>query len=82
VLASRSLGTYVGVLAAGWRGTAYVPLNPKLPDERLAKNPIGLVEIRGVSKRRKKPFILTAEQYHEVVEQLDEPYRQWWRSMP
>jgi len=42
----------------------------------LARNPIGLVEIRGVSKRRKKPFILTVEQYHAVVEQLDEPYRQ------
>jgi D-alanine--poly(phosphoribitol) ligase subunit 1 len=36
VLASRTLGAYVGVLAAGWSGAAYVPLNPKLPDERLA----------------------------------------------
>lgn len=36
VLASRSLGAYVGVLAAGWSGAAYVPLNPKFPDERLA----------------------------------------------
>ena len=42
----------------------------------LARNPIGLVEIRGVSKRRKKPFILTVEQYHSVVDQLEEPYRQ------
>jgi integrase len=42
----------------------------------LARNPIGLVEIRGVSKRRKKPFILTVEQYHAVVEQLCEPYKQ------
>ena len=42
----------------------------------LARNPIGLVEIRGVSKRSKKPFILTVEQYQSVVEQLDEPYRQ------
>lgn len=42
----------------------------------LARNPIGLVEIRGVSKRRKTPFILTVEQYHAVVEQLEEPYRQ------
>lgn len=42
----------------------------------LARNPIGLVEIRGVSKRRKIPFILTVEQYHAVVEQLEEPYRQ------
>lgn len=41
-----------------------------------ARNPIDLVEIRGVSKRRKTPFILTVEQYHAVVEQLEEPYRQ------
>ncbi len=37
VLASRTLGAYVGVLAACWRGAAYVPLSPKLPDERLAR---------------------------------------------
>jgi integrase len=42
----------------------------------LARNPIGLVEIRGVSKRRKTPFILTVEQYHAVVEQLEDPYKQ------
>jgi integrase len=42
----------------------------------LARNPIGLVEIRGVSKRRKTPFILTVDQYHAVVEHLPEPYKQ------
>ena len=42
----------------------------------LARNPIGLVEIRGVSKRRKKPFILNVEQYHQVVDKLTEPYKQ------
>jgi D-alanine--poly(phosphoribitol) ligase subunit 1 len=37
VLASRTLGAYVGVLAACWSGAAYIPLSPtKLPDERLA----------------------------------------------
>ena len=36
VLASRTLGAYVGVLGACSRGAAYVPLSPKLPDERLA----------------------------------------------
>ena len=36
VLAARSLGTYVGVLAACWSGAAYVPLDPRAPDERLA----------------------------------------------
>lgn len=35
ILASRSLGTYVGVLGASWCGAAYIPLGPKLPAERL-----------------------------------------------
>jgi integrase len=42
----------------------------------ITRNPIGLVEIRGVSKRRRTPFILTVEQYHSVVDQLEEPYKQ------
>jgi amino acid adenylation domain-containing protein len=37
VLASRSLEAYAGVLGACWAGDAYVPLNPKLPEERLAQ---------------------------------------------
>jgi D-alanine--poly(phosphoribitol) ligase subunit 1 len=33
VLASRTLGTYVGVLGACWSGAAFIPLSPtKLPD--------------------------------------------------
>jgi integrase len=44
-----------------------------------ARNPIGLVEIQGVSKRRKKPFILTIEQYHLIVEQLANLIRRWCR---
>jgi len=39
----------------------------------IAGNPIGLVEIRGV-KRRKTLFILTVEQHHSVVDQMEEPY--------
>ena len=31
VLASRSLGAYVGVLGSSWCGAAYIPLSPKLP---------------------------------------------------
>ena len=42
----------------------------------LARNPIGLVEIKGVSKRSKKPFILTVEQYLSVSSHLVEPYKQ------
>lgn len=41
----------------------------------LQRNPMELVEIRGISKRRKKPFVLTVEQYYAVLDQLPEPYR-------
>jgi D-alanine--poly(phosphoribitol) ligase subunit 1 len=35
VLASRSVEAYAGVLGALWSGAAYVPINPKAPEERL-----------------------------------------------
>jgi amino acid adenylation domain-containing protein len=35
VLASRSLEAYVGILGTLWSGAAYVPINPKVPEERL-----------------------------------------------
>jgi len=41
----------------------------------IQRNPIQLVELRGISKRRKKPFVLTVEQYYAVRDQLVEPYR-------
>jgi len=55
VLASRSLEAYAGVLGAGWAGDAYVPLNPKLPEDRLAKlleiiQPVALVTDEGGRK--------------------------------
>jgi non-ribosomal peptide synthetase component F len=37
VLASRSMMAYAGVLGTCWAGDAYVPLSPKLPEERLAQ---------------------------------------------
>ena len=37
VLASRSVEAYAGVLGTCWSGNAYVPLNPQLPEERLAQ---------------------------------------------
>ena len=37
VFASRSVGAYVGLLGACWCGAAYIPLNPKLPDERIGR---------------------------------------------
>lgn len=36
ILAARSWEAYAGLLGACWRGAAYVPLNPRLPDARLA----------------------------------------------
>ena len=36
ILASRSVEAYVGVLGTGWAGDAYVPINPKLPADRIA----------------------------------------------
>jgi D-alanine--poly(phosphoribitol) ligase subunit 1 len=37
ILASRTLETYRGILAAGWVGAAYVPLSTKLPEDRLVQ---------------------------------------------
>jgi D-alanine--poly(phosphoribitol) ligase subunit 1 len=52
ILASRSVEAYVGVLGTGWAGDAYVPLNPKLPEDRLAKlleiiRPVALITDEG-----------------------------------
>jgi integrase len=41
----------------------------------LKRNPMTLVEIRGISKRRKKPFVLIIEQFFSLLDQLPEPYR-------
>lgn len=39
------------------------------------RNPMQLVEIKGISKRRKKPVVLTVEQYYLILALLPEPYR-------
>lgn len=39
------------------------------------RNPMELVEIRGVSRRQKKPIVLTVEQYYQILSLLPEPYR-------
>jgi integrase len=39
------------------------------------RNPIELVRVKGVSKRRKKPLVLTPEQFCVLVEMLSEPHR-------
>jgi integrase len=41
----------------------------------LQRNPIELVKVKGASKRKKKPLILTPEKFQELVATLREPYR-------
>lgn len=41
----------------------------------LERNPMTLVEVRGISRRRKKPFILSLEQYLALLNQLLDPHR-------
>lgn len=41
----------------------------------LQRNPMQLVEIKGISKRQKKPLILTVEQYYQLLDLLPQPYR-------
>jgi integrase len=42
----------------------------------IARNPIALVEVRGASKRSKRPIILTSAQYLGLVEELASPYKE------
>ncbi len=39
------------------------------------RNPMRLVEIKGISKRRKKPIVLTVEQYYQILALIPQPYR-------
>ena len=39
------------------------------------RNPMQLVEVKGISKRLKKPLVLTVEQYCQILALLVEPYR-------
>jgi integrase len=39
------------------------------------RNPMELVEVKGISKRRKKPIVLTVEQFYQLLELLPQPYR-------
>ena len=38
-------------------------------------NPMSLVEIRGVSKRRKKPLVRSVEQVEAIIAKVQQPYR-------
>ena len=37
-------------------------------------NPMKLVRVRGVSKRDREPRVLTVEEFHRLIAQLEEPY--------
>src|SRR5277367_7118709 len=39
------------------------------------RNPMQLVEVKGISKRRKKPIVLTVEQYYLILALIPQPYR-------
>jgi integrase len=39
------------------------------------RNPMELVEVKGISKRRKKPIVLTVEQFYQLLELIPQPYR-------
>ena len=41
----------------------------------LERNPMQLVEVKGISKRQKKPLTLTVDQYHCILGLLPQPYR-------
>ncbi len=41
----------------------------------LQRNPIELVEVKGISKRRKRPVVLTVEQYYQLLDLVPRPYR-------
>jgi D-alanine--poly(phosphoribitol) ligase subunit 1 len=58
IFARRSLETYLGILAACWAGGTYVPINPSLPEERLAQM-LGAVEPHAIVVDRAHLPLLT-----------------------
>ena len=41
----------------------------------VGRNPMELVEVKGVTKRAKKAVVLTVEQFYLILDLLPEPYR-------
>ena len=41
----------------------------------IQRNPMELVEVKGASRRMRKPKVLTVEQYHLLLPAIPEPYR-------
>ena len=57
------------------RNLMHVVFNCALRWELVDRNPITLVRVRGSATRARRPRILTIEQFHAVLAELDEPYR-------
>jgi D-alanine--poly(phosphoribitol) ligase subunit 1 len=58
IFARRSVEAYVGILGTCWAGGTYVPINPSLPDERLAQM-LGAVEPHAIIVDRAHLALLT-----------------------
>jgi integrase len=41
----------------------------------VGRNPMSLVRIKGATRRRNKPRVLSVEEFHSLLEQLKEPFR-------
>jgi len=66
-----------GTTKGGLRGLMHMLFNRAMLWELIPieRNPMDLVTIKGVNKRKKKKIVLTIEQFHELREELPEPYR-------
>jgi hypothetical protein len=47
----------------------------KWRDFPAGRNPMGLVEVKGVTKRRRKPRVLTHDEFARLLNHIREPYR-------
>jgi integrase len=68
-LAPKSRGHIRGILSSLWN---FAMWNQSIP---MQVNPISLVTVKDVSKRRKQPRSLTVEQFQKLSAELHEPHR-------
>ena len=68
-LAPKSKSHIKGLLRIFWDFTMW---RSDIPTER---NPMELVTIKGVTRRRRQPRSLTVEEFHKFIQYLEEPFR-------
>lgn len=68
-LAPKSRGHIRGILSSLWNFAMWTQAIP------VQVNPIGLVTVKGASKRRKQPRSLTVEEFRKLSAELHEPHR-------